>query len=113
MTSARPQGDALAYFSTYPPTLCGLATFSAALAEGLEGNGATVGVARVADGPAQPDRLARAQLDSSRRASGAEVTSFLNDFDAVIVQHEYGLYGGADGEEVLDVLRGLRAPRSS
>jgi glycosyltransferase involved in cell wall biosynthesis len=28
----------------------------------------------------------------------------------VVVQHEYGLYGGADGDEVLEVLADLRAP---
>ena len=41
--------------STYPPTLCGLATFSAALSEGLRGNGARVDVVRIADGPPSDD----------------------------------------------------------
>jgi hypothetical protein len=36
--------------STYPPTPCGLATFSATLSEGLCANGADVSVVRVADG---------------------------------------------------------------
>ncbi|HEY6575776.1 MAG TPA: glycosyl transferase family 1, partial [Mycobacterium sp.] len=35
--------------STYPPTVCGLATFTAALATGLEANGSGVSVVRVAD----------------------------------------------------------------
>jgi len=34
----------------------------------------------------------------------------LNRSDVAIVQHEYGLYGGADGDEVLDVLAGLQVP---
>ena len=35
--------------SCYPPTPCGLATFTAALASGLAANGAEVGVVRVVD----------------------------------------------------------------
>ena len=36
--------------STYPPTACGMATFSTALADGLIANGAEVSIVRVADG---------------------------------------------------------------
>ena len=46
--------------STYPPTPCGLATFSAALANGLETNGADVSVVRVSDGPPSPPVWKRA-----------------------------------------------------
>ena len=43
--------------STYPPTPCGLATFSAALGGGLAATGAELRVVRVADGSpgASPD----------------------------------------------------------
>ena len=34
----------------------------------------------------------------------------LNGFDAVVVQHEYGIYGGPDGADVLDVVAGLTVP---
>jgi glycosyltransferase involved in cell wall biosynthesis len=34
----------------------------------------------------------------------------LNDFDVAIVQHEYGIYGGRDGEQVLAVLDALLVP---
>jgi glycosyltransferase involved in cell wall biosynthesis len=34
----------------------------------------------------------------------------LNGFDSVIVQHEYGIYGGPDGEEILAVLEALTVP---
>jgi glycosyltransferase involved in cell wall biosynthesis len=96
--------------STYPPTLCGLATFSAALAGGLEVNGATVGVVRIADGETSSDPRILAELDNGVPASVTSATAALNDYDAVIVQHEYGLYGGPDGDEVLDILRGLTVP---
>src|SRR5689334_22893485 len=44
--------------STYPPTACGLATFSSSLSDGLSANGADVSVVRVADGsPSSSDRV--------------------------------------------------------
>ncbi|MDR6868784.1 glycosyltransferase involved in cell wall biosynthesis [Microbacterium resistens] len=43
--------------------------------------------------------------DSRRRAAEA-----LNRCDVVIVQHEYGIYGGRDGEEVVDLLALVRRP---
>ena len=54
--SAFPRRRARLYgiLSTFPPTPCGLATFSAALARGLEMNGAAVGIVRVADGTTSP-----------------------------------------------------------
>ncbi len=96
--------------STYPPTPCGLATFSAALAQGLVANGATVGIVRVADGTVPYDPMVLADLYNNVPASVARATAALNDCDAVIAQHEYGLYGGADGEEILDILRELTVP---
>ena len=34
----------------------------------------------------------------------------MNGCDVAIVQHEYGLYGGPDGDEVVDILAALRVP---
>jgi glycosyltransferase involved in cell wall biosynthesis len=96
--------------STYPPTLCGLATFSAALARGLEVNGATVGIVRIADGELSTDLRVVTELDNGRPASAANAALVLNEYDAVVVQHEYGVYGGQDGEEIFDILAGLTVP---
>jgi len=96
--------------STYPPTPCGLATFSAALARGLEMNGSDVGIVRVADGTNSPDPRVLAELDNGVPASVEEATATLSNCDVAVVQHDYGLYGGADGDEVLEILRGLTVP---
>jgi glycosyltransferase involved in cell wall biosynthesis len=51
-----------------------------------------------------------AELDSTLPASVTEAIAALNDCDVVIVQHDYGLYGGADGDDVLDIMHGLTVP---
>lgn len=96
--------------STYPPTACGIATFSAALRKGLDANGADVGVVRVADGLNAGDRAVVGELDNGSPRSVAAASQLLNRYDVAIVQHEYGLYGGVDGDEVLEVLEGLEVP---
>jgi len=39
-----------------------------------------------------------------------EVTAALNRCGTAIVQHEYGLYGGTDGDEIVAILRSLTVP---
>jgi glycosyltransferase involved in cell wall biosynthesis len=34
----------------------------------------------------------------------------LNQMDVAVIQHEFGIYGGLDGYEVIEVLKGLRIP---
>jgi glycosyltransferase involved in cell wall biosynthesis len=103
--------------STYPPTQCGLATFTAALRTHLGGPGARsehFGVVRVVDQFEQLDRASPPEVvhdllkgsPSSRRRATAE----LNQFDVAIIQHEYGIFGGPDGEEVLALLDELTVP---
>lgn len=110
-----PEGRvrSLGILSSFPPTACGLATFTAALATGLSANHAEVGVVRVLDDDCesspQSDRVVGVLVNGSRRSLLASSDS-LNQFDAALIQHEYGLYGGADGEEVLEILGGLDVP---
>ncbi len=96
--------------STYPPTACGLATFSAALAGGLAANGAEVSVVRVADGSSCSSARVVGELVNGSARSVAASAELLNECDVAVVQHEYGLYGGADGDEVVEILGDLRIP---
>ncbi|MEX0796882.1 MAG: glycosyltransferase [Acidimicrobiia bacterium] len=43
-------------------------------------------------------------------ASLATAVASLNRCDAVLIQHEYGIYGGPDGIEVLSLIDGLTVP---
>ena len=50
-TATRPRPPAIGMLSTYPPTQCGLATFSAALIQHLQLGSGALGVVRVVDDP--------------------------------------------------------------
>jgi glycosyltransferase involved in cell wall biosynthesis len=108
--STRPVAT-IGLLSTYPPTQCGLATFSAALTEELDRSPGTVGVVRVVDQPeTHPGAEVVAHLVNGSQDSAVRAVRLLNGYDAVVVQHEYGIYGGADGADVLDIVAGLTAP---
>jgi glycosyltransferase involved in cell wall biosynthesis len=98
--------------SSYPPTPCGLATFSAALASGLSVHNSEVNVVRVVDTGGEialSDRVI-GELVNGSAGSVNDSSDALNRSDVAIVQHEYGLYGGADGDEVLEILGALDVP---
>lgn len=98
--------------STHAPTRCGLATFNSALAAELFVRTGQVGIVRVTgagDDPLPtPDVIHTWTGDTAggwRAAADA-----LNSFDVAVIQHEYGIYPGADGAEVLYLLDRLTVP---
>ncbi|MEU8655388.1 glycosyltransferase [Actinoplanes philippinensis] len=100
------------FLSTHPPTRCGLATFNAALSTHLSEVAGPSGIVRVAttsDDIRPSPGVAHTWLDTTPSGwrDSAEV---LNTFDVAVVQHEYGIYPGRDGGEVLSVLRRLTVP---
>ena len=96
--------------STHPPTPCGLATFSAALAGGLTTKGAEVSVVRIADGsPSSHAHIVGEHVNGSA-PSVAATSDLLNRSDVAVIQHEYGIYGGPDGDEVVDIMKALTVP---
>ena len=107
---ARPSGQTFGILSTYPPTPCGLATFSAALARGLATNGASARIVRIADGTRSSDPCVVGELVNGSSESVGATADLLNACDVAVVQHEYGIYGGNDGDEVLAILAALRVP---
>lgn len=105
------------FLSTFPPTRCGLATFTESLSNAIaQSGGHRSRVVRVDDlvpsGPANPTAgtAVVGNLRPRSQASRREAAGVLNACDVIIVQHEFGIYGGADGDEILDVLARLTAP---
>lgn len=106
------------FLSTYPPTRCGLATFTDALAAAIvRPRDDSASIVRVLEEPEvgvpatlTPRSRVRADLIAGDQASMSTSVATLNACDVAIVQHEYGIYGGPDGDEVLAVLAGLHTP---
>ncbi len=101
------------FVSTYPPTMCGLATFTASLRrELLDVDGNTGAVIRLLDlpqpGAFDPDVVG--DLVAGDPGGPQLAARRLGTTDVVIVQHEYGVYGGTDGDEVLELLAALTVP---
>lgn len=99
-----------AMVSTYPPTQCGIATFAAALSGGLYEYGDDVGIVRVGADGEPPAKIVIAELNDREGHETLDAMDALNRADVVIVQHEYGIYDGADGESIVEVLEGIERP---
>jgi polysaccharide biosynthesis protein PslF len=109
-------GIRFGFVSTYPPTHCGIATFSYSLRKAITRIDAhTVSVARLLDSPIDeissnlaPEIISAIYPDDSTslKASIAE----LNVRDVAVIQHEFGIFGGHDGDDVLRILKNLRVP---
>ncbi|MBU6245216.1 MAG: glycosyltransferase [Actinomycetales bacterium] len=103
----------LGMLSTYPPTVCGLATFASALERGLRSLGHRVDMIGIDDGTLDSPTFGLSVAGVLRQGShrsAMRTAATLNQCDAAIIQHEYGIYGGEDGAEVLEVLRELEVP---
>jgi len=104
----------IGFVSTYPPTVCGLASYTASLVDAVASDRGTrygLGVVDMGDGSARsssPDVAYRHRTgDADSLRTAIEV---LNTFDTVSIQHEFGIFGGRDGAEVLDLIAGLTVP---
>src|SRR5580692_10909209 len=100
------------FVSTFPPTQGGLATFTAALRDALLDCTTDEGwVVRLVDVAApRPGDEVVAQLITDDSASLSWAATQLNLCDVAILQHEYGVYGGADGSQILHLLDQVRVP---
>ena len=107
----------VAFLSDYPPRRCGIATFTHDLCEALAGeadddsNVFTVAVNDVPEGYAYPHRV-RFEIRQDAQKDYRLAADFLNikQVATVCMQHEYGIYGGPFGSNVLALLRRLRRP---
>ncbi len=96
---------------TYPPTQCGLASFSNSLLEALRSPRDEVRVVSIVDEPtAAPHRDVAHEWVRHSPGAIADAATHLNTYDIAIIQHEYGIYPGRDGVDLLDLLPLLTTP---
>lgn len=98
---------------TYPPRQCGIATFTSAFSTSLEElAGDQVDILAISDGTEEgfPKEVKAtvAEDDESQYAHAAEWIS--SNYDCCILQHEFGIFGGASGGHILELITRLRIP---
>jgi glycosyltransferase involved in cell wall biosynthesis len=106
----------MAFIGNYLPRQCGIATFTTDLCEAMAGEYLettfmALPVNDIETGYAYPPRV-RFELAEKDIESYLRAADFLNinNFDAVCLQHEYGIFGGRAGSHILALLRELRVP---
>ena len=104
-----------AIVSTYPPRACGIGTFAADVRATLLGVDGVerVDFVAVVNEPSRPQRRGLlSTIGQSVRGDYIRTARMLSrlDIDAVLLQHEYGIFGGLDGEYVLSFVKELAQP---
>lgn len=119
-TTGRSRGCAsvnrVALIGNYVPRQCGIATFTADLAEAIsrafpETDCFAVPITDTEEGYQYPERV-RFEVQQNDLASYRFAADFLNISapDVVCLQHEYGIYGGPAGSHILTLVKELRVP---
>lgn len=114
MEVGRPENRRLriGLVGTFPPRPCGLATFTADMGAALRGAGHVVDVVALIDDDDDPvdplvaHRLIRHDVQSSREVAAALSATV----DVVLIEHEFGIFGGPDGRLLHELTDGLRVP---
>ncbi|HEY8645078.1 MAG TPA: glycosyltransferase family 4 protein [Gaiellaceae bacterium] len=104
-----------AIVSTFPPRACGIGTFAADVRSSLAGvdDIDSVGKVVVVDDPSRPQRPGViATISQGTRGDYVRAARILGrrDVDVVLLEHEYGIFGGKDGEYVLSLAEELTQP---
>ena len=100
----------LGFLSTYPSTQCGIATFCEALVTHLQAAGTEVGVVRLVDDrQVQLPPVVHQWVAGEAHATDGVVAA-LDGYDVAVIQHEYGIFSGPDGEDLLEVVARLSVP---
>lgn len=109
-----PGLPSIAHVGTYPPTRCGIATFTWSLADAMRRSGrcGRSGVVACVDEPAvvRHPREVVCELVAWSPDSCEAAASALGEFDIVVLQHEFGIFGGEDGEEVVQLVEQIDVP---
>lgn len=106
----------VAVVGNYLPRKCGIATFTTDLCDAIHAEySATellaLPVNDTVEGYSYPERV-RFELSEDSLASYRQAADFLNfsNIDLVCLQHEYGIFGGPAGSNILELLRRIQMP---
>jgi glycosyltransferase involved in cell wall biosynthesis len=109
-----PRRKGIAFVGNYPPRQCGIATFTHDLSSAIAGqmmDEQPVIVAAMNDtweGYPYPDRV-KFEIRQDHQVDYTRAADFFNfsGVDIVSLQHEYGIFGGENGSNILTLLNNL------
>lgn len=106
----------VAYVSTFPPRQCGLATFTADLTAAIDASGRlkpslVLAVTHRGQNLSYPANV-KYQIIQEDRSSYVQAANFINrsKVDVVVIEHEFGIFGGTNGNYILSLMSNLRKP---
>ncbi len=108
----------VSFLSTYPPRACGIATFTEDLVKEIDKIAPlytpliNTTVIAISDDLYIYNNKVIKELSQFDRISYKDLANYLYDsnIDLLVVQHEYGIFGGECGEFILDLIYNLKIP---
>jgi len=105
----------IGYFSTYPPRECGIANFTKDLIDAIDDlGGLKPSIIAINEKGAlyDYDRRVKWNIDRDDAEDYVKVAEYVNssNIQLLVVQHEFGLYGGDYGEHIKLFLENVKKP---
>jgi glycosyltransferase involved in cell wall biosynthesis len=104
------------FLGSFPPRECGIATFMKDVVDSYDAYFGTKSNIIAIDEPGAEARMYPAEviahLTQHDRAAYTDIARFVNadSCDVLNIQHEYGLFGGEDGEWIVDLISAVTKP---
>ena len=101
------------FLSTYPPRACGIATFTQDLVGALHAAGrVNSSIVAVSDSDYTYPPEVFLTLEQQNPAAYAETAEKINSSgaDLLMIEHEFGIYGGKNGDYLLKLTKKLKIP---
>lgn len=100
--------------STYVPRECGIATFSQDVLKGIKAADPNIKfvICAISDADYVYSDDVSFEIKQQSQADYSKAAVFFNDseVDVVLIQHEFGIFGGYNGSYLLDFVRQLKKP---
>lgn len=113
MKQAKAYGN-IAFLSTYPPRECGIATFTEDLITSMDQIGIvnTRVIAISNSKQCSYGNKLMAEIRQNERNDYVATAKKLNasNIDLLVIEHEYGIFGGNNGDYILDLVNNLEIP---